>query len=352
MTVEYGSDLDTHKYGSGFPLAEKDHKLAASLPCDFESRDFYKYTGWNLNNLPHYLGSILRHIKGNYNGINVPWLYVGMLFATFAWHNEDNYLYSISYNHYGATKVWHGVSGDQANKLETCMRNFLMERFKEVPDLMYHLVTMIGPSMLLSKGVKVVKAYQEPGQFVVTFPQAYHGGFSLGFNVGEAVNFAVPDWLSFGRRCADRYRLWQRPSPISRERLVMAMVSNLPELDLEGLQLLATELQLMRNEQERLRRKAYELGVVHAMQMEQEKEDDEHFDALRQCHVCRHLCYFSALVCSCSTARVVCMRHTSELCSCHKRENCALFWYTIQNLDEALEKVAAAAKALENGKGQ
>lgn len=34
---------------------------------------------------------------------------------------------------------------------------------------------------------------QHPGQFVVTFPKAYHGGFSYGFNCGEAVNFAVRD---------------------------------------------------------------------------------------------------------------------------------------------------------------
>lgn len=39
--------------------------------------------------------------------------------------------------------------------------------------------------------VPVCRLQQLPGQFVVTFPKAYHAGFSYGFNCGEAVNFAV-----------------------------------------------------------------------------------------------------------------------------------------------------------------
>jgi hypothetical protein len=40
---------------------------------------------------------IFQHV----GGITCPMLYVGMLFASFCWHTEDNYLYSINYNHFG-----------------------------------------------------------------------------------------------------------------------------------------------------------------------------------------------------------------------------------------------------------
>jgi JmjC domain, hydroxylase len=53
--------------------------------------------------------------------------------------------------------------------------------------------------------VRVVHTVQEPGEFIVTFPKAYHGGFSHGWNAAEAVNFAVLDWLPFGLEAVRRY---------------------------------------------------------------------------------------------------------------------------------------------------
>ena len=66
----------------------------------------YARAWFNLNNLPRAPGSILREVVEDVDGMNVPWLYMGMLFATFCWHNEDHHLNSCSYHHEGAPKTW------------------------------------------------------------------------------------------------------------------------------------------------------------------------------------------------------------------------------------------------------
>ena len=44
--------------------------------------------------------------------------------------------------------------------------------------------------------MQVVRTDQRAGEFVVTFPRAYHAGFNQGFNFAEAVNFSLADWVS------------------------------------------------------------------------------------------------------------------------------------------------------------
>ena len=46
---------------------------------------------------------------------------------------------------------------------------------------------------------------QHEGEFIVTFPKAYHSGFSLGWNAAEASNFAIMDWLPFGFEAVEAY---------------------------------------------------------------------------------------------------------------------------------------------------
>ena len=117
VDVEYGADISANDQGSFFPTKSNfhtaihandrmldigwtTHKLKAS-----ELADYAKHP-WNLNVLPYSKGSLFRFIREQkLSGVMVPWVYVGMCFSTFSWHNEDHYTPSVNYHHFGETKV-------------------------------------------------------------------------------------------------------------------------------------------------------------------------------------------------------------------------------------------------------
>jgi len=54
--------------------------------------------------------------------------------------------------------------------------------------------------MLAAANIPLTKAIQQPGEFVITMPSAYHFGWNSGFNCAEAVNFATERWINIGLR--------------------------------------------------------------------------------------------------------------------------------------------------------
>ncbi|BAH91998.1 Os03g0151300, partial [Oryza sativa Japonica Group] len=80
---------------------------------------------------------------------------------------------------------------------------------------------------------------QYPGEFVVTFPRAYHVGFSHGFNCGEAANFATPQWLKFAKEAAVRRAVMNYLPMLSHQQLLyllaVSFISRNPRELLSGI---------------------------------------------------------------------------------------------------------------------
>ncbi|MEW5310086.1 MAG: hypothetical protein WDW38_001916 [Sanguina aurantia] len=230
----YGSDLDSGKHGSGFPLPPwrgipTDATNGSQLAMDEKAREYSTHP-WNVNNMPYNKGSALRYMDVDelITGVMVPWLYVGSCLSAFCWHIEDHSLYSINYLHMGAHKVWYSVPADAAEKFEAAMHDALPHLFQEDPQLLHRLVTMLAPSELMARGVPVHRVVHEAGSFVITFPNAYHCGFNCGFNCAEAVNFAPADWLPFGGNVVSKYRVQAKAPTLSFDALLIRLVSTAP----------------------------------------------------------------------------------------------------------------------------
>ena len=347
VEVEYGSELHTTQHGSGFPT----HGNALN-PLDSKTTSTYCRSGWNLNNLNEC--TLLRFVKEDIPGIISPWLYMGMCFSSFCWHNEDHFLYSINYLWEGEPKQWYGVSGDQADLFEATIREYAPQLFELQPDVLFQLVTMIAPSVLKDKGVHVCRARQGAGEFMVTFPRAYHGGFNMGYNVAESCNFALTDWIPWGLMSDRWYRQLGRAQVFSHPGLLVSLAQNSDTvetamwllsdleryfaLEQQGVQaLIAKGLTARRrlettagiltnmlsanaeNEQantmldgKRLcagRMKSSNMSMQDIRRQRESQGQDE-------CCICLGSTFLFLVRCSCSDKRVSCVAHAHRMCSC------------------------------------
>ena len=293
LTVSYGADLDVDTHSSGFTSVEGG--------------------AWNLRRLASHPDSLLCHLTSGVPGVSSPWLYVGMVFGAFCWHVEDLWMYSCNYLHRGAPKTWYVVPGASAEQFERAARGLLPAVFDASPDLLLQLVAMFPPSDLCARGVPVYKIMQSPGEFVVTFPRGYHAGFSHGFNIAEAVNFASADWLPYGRNAMYCARKHRRTPCFSVERLLSALATSKAKQSLPGLlPWLVPEIQAVVNEEVALREGARASGVklqllAHTTVIMGQPSLDPQDESL-SCSQCGHILYLSGAVAPSAQDRCVCLR--------------------------------------------
>ncbi|KAK3158810.1 hypothetical protein QOZ80_2AG0141850 [Eleusine coracana subsp. coracana] len=313
-SVEYACDVD----GSAF----------SSSPNDQLSR-----SKWNLKRFSQLPNSTLRLLRAAVPGITDPMLYIGMLFSMFAWHVEDHYLYSINYHHCGASKTWYGIPGNAASDFEKVVREHVYEHEilsgeeeNAAFDVLLGKTTIFPPNILLHHRVPVYRAVQKPGEFVITFPRAYHSGFSHGFNCGEAVNFAMGEWFPLGAIASQRYAHLKRIPVLPYEELLckeMALFANElsmsdhKDITLNGDMYIQSCMkvpfvQLMRF-QHYVRWSLVKMGArTHY------KAD---IDATVLCGICKRDCYVAHIMCNCRVD-AICLCHEEEIrkcpCSCDR----------------------------------
>uniref|UniRef100_A0A3Q3JXQ1 [histone H3]-trimethyl-L-lysine(4) demethylase n=1 Tax=Monopterus albus TaxID=43700 RepID=A0A3Q3JXQ1_MONAL len=337
VTVEYGADIHSKEFGSGFPTSNGKRKLT-------EEEEEYARCGWNLNVMPVLEQSLLCHINGDISGMKVPWLYVGMVFSAFCWHIEDHWSYSINYLHWGEPKTWYGVPSVAAEQLEGVMKKLTPELFEFQPDLLHHLVTIMNPNILMAHGVPVVRTNQCAGEFVITFPRAYHSGFNQGYNFAEAVNFCTADWLPAGRSCIEHYRGLRRYCVFSHEELTCKMAASPEKLDLNLAAATHREMFIIVQEERKLRKGLMEKGITEAEREAFELLPDDE----RQCDKCKTTCFLSALACSNCPERLVCLYHTQDLCSCPTEKLYLRYRYTLDELLAMLHRLKVRSESFDS----
>ncbi|KAJ0461868.1 putative transcription factor & chromatin remodeling JUMONJI family [Helianthus annuus] len=330
-TVEYGVNVD----GSAFSSSSDDH-LANSK--------------WNLKKLPRLPRSALRFFENDIPGVTDPMLYIGMLFSMFAWHVEDHYLYSINYHHCGAPKTWYGVPGSAADEFEKVIQNHVYTReilstngSEGAFEMLAEKTTMFSPKILLQNHVPVYKLVQLPGEFVGTFPRAYHAGFSHGFNCGEAVNFAARDWFPFGGSANERYAFLQKKPIIPYEEILckeaMLLSSKNPKKDYTC-DPDADFNRFVKGPFASLIHK-YDDAISYLKSLDRSLSILSNLKESVSCSICKRDCYVAHVNCNCRVDPI-CVFHDKELSNCSCGMNRTL------SMRGDLPKMKNAAKKFED----
>ena len=271
-------------------------------------------------------------------------------------HVEDLYLPSINYLHFGDAKQWYGIPRAYAKKFRDVMAKTMKLRVEEEEDLEHAIVAMISPETLNAHGVPVFKAVQRAGEFIVTFPEAFHCGFSYGFNVGEAANFATEDWIAHGSRAVHDYRIKAKREVFSFDRLLFTLASNLD--DLQNPALLLGELERVGMEEIRLRERLVQSGVARmpnpqvseeAIAGSEISEADAAFDDMRVCHLCQHTCFLSAVVSDSSETQVACPRCFDGTRS---SQSAVIEWYSDAQIRSTIKAVSKFVRSHSASKGK
>ncbi|KAL2321058.1 hypothetical protein Fmac_030027 [Flemingia macrophylla] len=269
IKVLCGNNLKGGVFSCGFS--------SVSDPLEAYTCPEYLKSGWNLNNIPSLSGSLLSLESSEASRNFAPQIHVGMCFSPFNWKVEEHHLYSLSYVHLGEPKVWYGVPGRFAVKFETIWKKYLPGLDARQPDMHDNLrrKTLLSyDKLLLGAAREAVRAVWETDLCMKS--------------------------TSDGLTCKDVYQ----------KNVFLTKALN------------------SRIQSESLKRKFLCPYLVS-------RRMDENFNASckRECCICLRDLYLSAVGCSCSDDKFVCLNHAKQLCSCIWTEKILYYRYGISDLN-------------------
>ncbi|KAK3026151.1 hypothetical protein RJ639_040538, partial [Escallonia herrerae] len=354
IEVLCGTDVETIVFGSGFPSISNPRE-SSECPEQAESC-------WNLINIPKLPGSLLAFESCDTSPILLPRLSIGMCFSSLCWVGfrkvEEHHLYSLSYMHLGAPKIWYGIPGRFYLKFEAALKKKFPD-LVEHPEYLHELVTQLSPSTLKSDGVPAYRCRQDPGEFVLVFPGAYYSGLDCGFNCSESANFAPFDWLPHGQYVVELLSEQCRKTSISHDKLLLGAameavraqwefslmrkktLSNLHWKNVCGKDGILAKALKSRIRCEATKRE-YFCDSLHSRKMEK----DFDLTTKRVCTICLYDLHLSAVGCPCSPDRFSCMNHGKQLCSCAWSDKFFLARYKISELNALVDALEGKLSAV------
>lgn len=150
------------------------------------------------------LGDRLDKTKAIIPGIHTPYVYeAGPAFgATFQIHAEDYRLLSLNHLYLGR-KIWVIVPSLNVDQAE-----MKLERGDRCSQFMRHRAEFFFPAQLDRLEIPYRIVDQRPGETIIILQDAYHEGFSDGYTLAEAKNYADAGWnASTYQPCNESCRL-------------------------------------------------------------------------------------------------------------------------------------------------
>uniref|UniRef100_A0A8D1XJZ0 Jumonji and AT-rich interaction domain containing 2 n=1 Tax=Sus scrofa TaxID=9823 RepID=A0A8D1XJZ0_PIG len=198
------------------------------------------------------------------------------------------------------------IPAEEENKLEDVVHTLLQAN--GTPGLqMLESNVMISPEVLCREGVKVHRAVQQSGQFVVCFPGSFVSKVCCGYSVSETVHFATTQWTSMGFETAKEMKRRHIAKPFSMEKLLYQIAQ--AEAKKENgptLSTISALLDELRDTELRQRRQLFEAGLHSSARYGSHDGGSAAPDGKkkprkwlqletseRRCQVCQHLCYLS-----------------------------------------------------------